>query len=261
MNVIYKKAFTLIELLVVIAIIALLSSVVLSSLNSSRAKSRDAARVQTIAQVKNALELYYSDQKRYPPSNSASTISQIVAGPLATYMKGVAPNLKISASSQDPFYYSDTSGTYYELTVPTESGGAFSKNVGCSQTTYYSISGTSKYCYGNNPAGVTSGGGGSGGSTPTLNLTKNFGTDPQSFTWSTTGIGGGGSCSVSADTLNFNDYNPLPSAGTISLPPFNENGLWSGDEGIEVTQITITMQCTSGGQSTPSQSIIFSSSN
>ncbi len=61
-----QKGFTLIELLVVIAIIGILSSVVLASLNTARAKSRDAARVATIKQVQNALALYYLDRNDYP---------------------------------------------------------------------------------------------------------------------------------------------------------------------------------------------------
>ena len=61
-----KKGFTLIELLVVVAIIGLLSSVVLTSLNSARVKGRDAQRVQSIGQLKNALELFYNDKGYYP---------------------------------------------------------------------------------------------------------------------------------------------------------------------------------------------------
>ena len=53
------RAFTLIELLVVISIITLLSSVVLSSLNSARAKARDAKARSELAQVRTALTFYY----------------------------------------------------------------------------------------------------------------------------------------------------------------------------------------------------------
>ncbi|MDP1624796.1 MAG: prepilin-type N-terminal cleavage/methylation domain-containing protein [bacterium] len=53
-----KKGFTLIELLVVISIIALLSSVVLSSLNSARAKARDTKRYGDIRSLNNAIQLY-----------------------------------------------------------------------------------------------------------------------------------------------------------------------------------------------------------
>src|SRR3989338_11428176 len=51
--------FTLIELLVVIAIIGVLASIVLASLNSARAKSRDARRITDIKQIQLALELYF----------------------------------------------------------------------------------------------------------------------------------------------------------------------------------------------------------
>ena len=62
-----QKGFTLIELLVVISIIAVLSSVVLASLNSARIKARDARRMQDLAQIRRALELYYDDNGNYPP--------------------------------------------------------------------------------------------------------------------------------------------------------------------------------------------------
>ena len=64
----YKKriGFTIIELLVVISIIAAISSVVLTNINDSRKRSRDALRVQQIAQVQRALELFFSKNERYP---------------------------------------------------------------------------------------------------------------------------------------------------------------------------------------------------
>lgn len=61
-----NKGFTLIEVLVVIAIIGILSSVVLSSLNGARVKSRDAKRISDLKQIQIALNLYYSDNGHYP---------------------------------------------------------------------------------------------------------------------------------------------------------------------------------------------------
>ncbi len=61
-----QSGFTLIELLVVIAIIGLLASVVLLSLNSARAKSRDAKRVSDVRQIASAMELYFNDNNAYP---------------------------------------------------------------------------------------------------------------------------------------------------------------------------------------------------
>ena len=54
-----SRGFTLIELLVVIAIIGILSSVVLASLNSARAKARDAKAKSEFAQVRTALNFYF----------------------------------------------------------------------------------------------------------------------------------------------------------------------------------------------------------
>lgn len=66
-----QRGFTLIELLVVIAIIGILSAVVLVSLNSARAKSRDARRLSDIRQIMTAMEIYYNDNGAYPDQTAA----------------------------------------------------------------------------------------------------------------------------------------------------------------------------------------------
>ena len=66
----HARGFTLIELLVVIAIIGILSSVVLASLNSARAKGYDAKRASDMHAVVDALELYYMDHGAYPDNST-----------------------------------------------------------------------------------------------------------------------------------------------------------------------------------------------
>ena len=60
-----NKGFTLIELLVVIAIIGILSSVVLASLNTARAKGADAKTKAQLAGLRAAAEIYYDSYGDY----------------------------------------------------------------------------------------------------------------------------------------------------------------------------------------------------
>ncbi|OGE79371.1 MAG: hypothetical protein A2751_05465 [Candidatus Doudnabacteria bacterium RIFCSPHIGHO2_01_FULL_46_14] len=61
-----SPGFTLIELLVVISVIGFLASIILVSLNSARAKARDARIIADFKQINNALDLFYDKNNRMP---------------------------------------------------------------------------------------------------------------------------------------------------------------------------------------------------
>ena len=86
----HNKAFTLIELLVVISIISLLATIILASLNIARAKGRDSAKVQTLQEVRNALNLYFADKGYYP--DTAELATSLTTN--AKYISTVSPDLR-----------------------------------------------------------------------------------------------------------------------------------------------------------------------
>jgi len=108
-----NRGFTLIELLTVIMIISLLVAVVIVALNKSRVRARDTKRKQDIQQVANALQLYYQDNRAYPPSASTvfedfTTSLDDLASGTSTYLSSVPVDPYVSI---DPtFFYSYCSG-------------------------------------------------------------------------------------------------------------------------------------------------------
>ncbi len=102
------KGFTLIELLVVISIIGVLSSVVLASLNTARAKGRDATRKQQMIQLRNSLEIYFAANGSYPSTGGAYFTSHVSGQPFGTshnggaWIPGLVASGAIGALPADP---------------------------------------------------------------------------------------------------------------------------------------------------------------
>lgn len=106
--------FTLVELLVVISIISLLSSVVFASVNTARAKARDARRKADLRQLELAVQFYYDTNGTFPPSvttgqdNTLSTKEGGINWPVA-FRNELAPYL--SALPLDPLHPAKFYGT------------------------------------------------------------------------------------------------------------------------------------------------------
>lgn len=122
-----ERGFTLIELLVVVAIIALLSSVVMASLNSARQKSRNAKRVQDLRQMQTALEMYYDSNGSYPnsggswrsqcPTYGGYAANSVIPGLIPTYMPSmpVDPYMNTSVSPNTGCYLYLSDGIDYAI--------------------------------------------------------------------------------------------------------------------------------------------------
>lgn len=117
-----NSGFTLIELLVVIAIIGLLSSVVLASLNTARAKGRDAKRLSDIRQIQIALEMYYDSNGVYPNSGGGwrsecdgITASNVIPGLVPTYIPIFPSDPTMDKINDTSCYLYRSNGTDYAL--------------------------------------------------------------------------------------------------------------------------------------------------
>jgi prepilin-type N-terminal cleavage/methylation domain-containing protein len=100
------KAFTLIELLVVISIIGMLSSVVLSTLNTTRTKARIARRTMELRQIRDAIRAAQSETGTLP---TVSWVDSSAWGAVGTFVANWMPTMP-----NDPLGYTSNvpPGTY-----------------------------------------------------------------------------------------------------------------------------------------------------
>ncbi|MFA6515396.1 MAG: type II secretion system protein [Candidatus Paceibacterota bacterium] len=124
-----NKGFTLIELLVVIAIIGILSSVVLASLNTARAKGADAAVKANLAGAKAEAAMFYDAGLTYTGVCAATGANTIGDNVLAAWQANSGTTATFTAdnatvpSATVPACHDDATG--WAAQVPLKSGVSF----------------------------------------------------------------------------------------------------------------------------------------
>ena len=74
-----KKGFTLIELMVVVSIIGFLATLLVISVNTSRAKARDARRITDLRAIYVAQQAYFNQNNVFFPLAKADSVNSIIA--------------------------------------------------------------------------------------------------------------------------------------------------------------------------------------
>lgn len=115
-----KSGYTLIEIMMVMAIIAILSTLVISAINSARKLQRDTSRRNNVKQLQAALESYYAANKKYPVSTQAVGLSAITGVVGSSYIGDTL----VDPSGDDGRYCYAANGTskYY---LRLQSEGSF----------------------------------------------------------------------------------------------------------------------------------------
>jgi len=109
-----RRAFSLVELVVVVLIVGILAAVAAPKMFDTSTKARESATKASLGVVRNAIELYYSENGTYP--ESADTLST----DLQKYIKGPFPASACGtkqATVRDGDAADDTTGWVYDSTT------------------------------------------------------------------------------------------------------------------------------------------------
>lgn len=120
-----QKGFTLVEMILVTVIIGIVAGIVINIINIPRvqAKSRDSKRVGDLKMIQSALELYFADNRQYPPQNGSWLLLSTTHPSLNNYISNIPLDPRKATSSGTTcftagvtnygyYYRSQTSGKY-----------------------------------------------------------------------------------------------------------------------------------------------------
>jgi prepilin-type N-terminal cleavage/methylation domain-containing protein len=112
-----NKGFTLVELLVVMAIIALLTSLIIVNIYSSRGKARDAKRVSDLNQIQLALEQFFDRCQVYPTTLTTSSSNGSCTGTvtLGNFISVIPTDPKTHSS----YTYANDGSSYLDYILRT----------------------------------------------------------------------------------------------------------------------------------------------
>jgi type II secretion system protein G len=111
-----QRGFTLLEMMVVVAIIAILAGILIPNFTRARAQAATSACMANEKTIATALELYFTDNQKYPASGS---VNSAFVTAMSGYMNQI-PIDPVAGSGKFYTYATSTTGgiTTYTITCP-----------------------------------------------------------------------------------------------------------------------------------------------